>query len=128
MINLILSPEKPAQLEKKAEEAWNRSLYVWEARYGSVPGEQDHIAYLGLVPLDYVTKIGYWWFQLDTDKVTRGMLREAKEVFALLNERLDWTTYAHTEVKNKKATKFATFFDFVLLRKMNEQNYLKRSP
>lgn len=114
-------------LEPKAQEAWAKSVYVWDAWYGSYDNRMSHIAYLGLVPLDFISKTGYWWFQLETEGVTRGMLRDAKEVFAILEERLGWTTYAHTEVKNKKATRFAEFFQFHIIKTLDGQHYHKRT-
>lgn len=109
----------------KAEEAWDRSVYVWRAWYGHLTPYDSHIAFLGLVPLDFITKRGYWWIELADPAPSRSILREAKLLFPTLEEALGWETFAHTEVGNPKAARFAEFFGFRLMGQHADTLYFK---
>ena len=117
--------EQPEGLQTKAAEAWGRSVYVWKAWYGSLTPYDNHIAFLGLVPLDFLTKRGYWWIELADPAPSRSILREAKQLFPVLDEALGWETFAHTEVNNLKARRFAEFFGFRLFGQAENTFYFK---
>jgi len=117
--------EKPPGLKEKAAEAWDRSVYVWGAWYGSLTPYDNHIAFLGLVPLDFLTKRGYWWIELADPAPSRAILRDAKQLFPALEQALGWETYAHTEVSNVKARRFAEFFGFRLIGQAENALYFK---
>lgn len=129
MIYFILHPERPEELSPKAAKAWSRSRYVWEARYGVGPEETDHthLGYFGLVPLEYLTPRGYWWFALGDARPSREVMRAAKTLFAELNAKLGWETYAHTEVRFPARGRFARAFGFRLLGADDKTLYFRRS-
>lgn len=129
MIYFELCGEKPEGLQEKATQAWDQSAYVWRAAYGSSHDASDHthLGYFGLVPLDLLTQRGYWWFELGDGRPSREVMREAKEMFSRLNDLLGWETYAHTEVKNPAAYRFARAFGFRYLGTANNTTYLGRT-
>ena len=125
MIWLESIKERPQDLRTKADEAWGRSVYVWKAWYGSLTPYDSHIAFLGLVPLDFITKRGYWWIELTDPAPSRAILREAKMLFPEFDAALGWETFAHTEVSNPKAARFAEFFGFRLMGQNDNTLYFK---
>lgn len=71
------------------------------------------LGYFGLVPVDYLARVAYIWLAPAVDQPSRKMLQEAKVAFTGFCNLLTWTTYAYTELNNRRNFRFASFMGYV---------------
>lgn len=129
-VDFIPLTEPPAGLAAKGAEQFAKSLYVWEARYGSKPEVTSHITlgHFGFVPLHYLTKTGYFWLEPTEEgkQAPPSVLAAAKRAFFLFSSSFSWNTFIFTEVNFRQGHRFARFMGFEHTQDFEGQSYYVR--
>jgi hypothetical protein len=115
LIDEIRITDLPSNLQEKPASQVNRSLFLWKMLYVSGNEAKNHttLGYFGLVPVDYLSRVGYLWLAPQTKTPSRKMMQEAKIAFTSFSNLLPWTTYVYTELNNKRNRRFAEFMGYI---------------
>jgi hypothetical protein len=92
------------------QEAFEKSMAVWELRYGSVQNGQSHTAaWFGFVPIGI--GVAWAWAEVLQRHPTRGMIRSGLNAWNTLMYGKPWTVYCRCE--DLRSKKFAELLGFV---------------
>ena len=126
-VAFVRAESKPTALSVTDNATWDRSLDVWEVRYGGVNESQDHtlLAYFGLIPVDYLGNLAYVWL-LPVNYPSPPTMRTLRAAFASFLGFGIWRVIAFTRKEELRNTRFARFMGFTAFAEDAEHFYFKR--
>jgi len=120
--------ELPAGFDTTDLACWDRSVQVWEARYGLVNGSRDHIVLgqFGVIPVDFVGNLAYVWLR-PQEVPPLSAMRHIARAFRSFEGFGHWRLIAFTEHTAPRNEHFALFMGFVPFTEDAKHKYFWRS-